>query len=57
MTWQSPPHVIADSLRRMAVGEADIIGKPGFQRVDALRDTARRLGLEEELAIAWQRGI
>lgn len=57
MTWQSPPYIIADSLRRMAAGEADVIGKPGFQRVDALRDTARRLGLEEELAIAWRRGI
>ena len=57
ITWQSPPHVVANSLRRMAMGEADIIGKPGFQRVEALRDTARKLGLEEELAIAWQRGI
>lgn len=57
VTWRSPPHIIADSLRRMASGDADVIGKPGFQRVDELRDTARKLGLEEELAIAWRRGI
>ena len=57
LTWRSPPHVVADSLKRMASGDADIIGKLDFERLDELRDVARKMGLEEELAIAWQRGI
>ena len=38
----------------MAAGQADIIGKAAAVNVPALIETARQLGLEKELAIAWQ---
>jgi hypothetical protein len=48
--------VIAESIRKMAAGRADIIGKSNATHVAALIETARQLGLEKELAIAWERG-
>jgi hypothetical protein len=54
--WRSPLPVIADSIRKMAAGRADIVGKASAHHVPELIETARRLGLEKELAIAWQRG-
>jgi hypothetical protein len=57
VTWRSPPHVIADTLRRMASGQADMIGKGSVPNFDALLKVARKMGMEKELAIAWQRGL
>jgi hypothetical protein len=57
VTWRSPAHVIADTLRRMAIGEADMIGKGSVPNFDALLKVARKMGMEKELAIAWQRGL
>jgi hypothetical protein len=54
--WRSPLPVIAETIRKMAAGQADIIGKTNATHVAALIETARRLGLEKELAIAWERG-
>ena len=55
VTWRSPPHVIADSIRQMAAGEIDLIGMPNLEAVKALVAVARKMGLEKELAVAWQR--
>jgi len=52
--WRSPPPVVAHGIRKMAAGHADIIGKAAAVNVPALIETARQLGLEKELAIAWQ---
>ena len=57
VTWRSPPHIIADTLRRMAAGEADMIGKKFIPHFDALFTVARKMGMERELAMAWQRGL
>ncbi len=57
VTWRSPRHVIADTLRRMASGEADMIGKDSVPHFDALLNVARNMGMERELAIAWRRGV
>ncbi|HWY60597.1 MAG TPA: cupin-like domain-containing protein [Rhizomicrobium sp.] len=54
--WRSPLPVIAESIRKMAAGQADIIGKTNATHVAALIEVARQLGLEKELAIAWERG-
>jgi quercetin dioxygenase-like cupin family protein len=55
--WRSPPAVIADSIRKMAAGQVDFIGKDQTLHVPALVEMARQLGLEKELALAWQRGL
>jgi hypothetical protein len=57
VSWRSPPHVIAESLRKMAAGNLDLSGvfEPGQFR--QLLDAARNLGLERELEIAWKRGV
>jgi hypothetical protein len=52
LTWRSPPHIIADSLKRMASGDADIVGKLDYLLPNDLRDVARKMGLEEEFASA-----
>jgi hypothetical protein len=57
VSFRSPPQVIADSLRRMAAGDLDLTGLYRIDQFRALLDTARRLGLEPELKIAWQRGV
>jgi hypothetical protein len=48
--------VIAESIRKMAAGRVELIGKSTVTQLPALVETARRLGLEKELAIAWERG-
>jgi hypothetical protein len=57
VTWQSPPHVVAKCLGKIARGEIDMIGKTSAPNVQGLVDVARRLGLERELAVAWDRGV
>jgi hypothetical protein len=57
VSWRSPPHVIADSLRKMAAGNLDFNGVFEPDQVRWLVDAARRLGLERELEIAWRRGV
>ncbi len=55
--WRSPPHVIADSVRKMAAGDFEIIGQFDFGTVDQLVNTARKLGIEPELEMAWKLGV
>ena len=57
VSWRSPPHVIADSLGKMAAGNLDFNGVFEPDQVRWLVDAARRLGLERELEIAWRRGV
>lgn len=57
VTWRSPPHVIANSITRIARGEIDMIGKTTAPHFQSLVETARKLGLEHELATAWNRGV
>ena len=52
MTWRSPPHVIANGIKRMARGEIDMFGKTTAPHYQSLVEVARTLGLERELAIA-----
>ena len=55
VTWRSPPHIVADTIRQMALGEMDLIGMPDMTAVRALFDVAQKMGLEKEWEIAWQR--
>ena len=55
VTWRSPPHVIANTIRQMAAGEIDMIGMPDMDKIKALFRVAQKLGLEKEWAIAWER--
>lgn len=57
VVWRSPAHVTARAIRRMAKGEIEVIGKTGAPHMESLRETARRLGLERELAVALERGV
>jgi hypothetical protein len=56
VSWRSPPHVIAEGLRKMAAGNFELYGKFDTDQFRQLLDTARKLGLERELEIAWKRG-
>jgi len=56
VTWRSPSHVIANTIRQMASGEIDLIGMPSnWTAFKALLGVAQKMGLERELAIAWER--
>jgi hypothetical protein len=57
VTWRSPPPVIANAIRKMAIGEMDMVGKAVMPHQEALREMAARLGLEREFAMAWERGV
>jgi ribosomal protein L16 Arg81 hydroxylase len=57
VTWRSPSHVIANTIRQMASGEIDLIGMPNMITVKALFGVAQKMGLEKELAIAWGRRV
>jgi hypothetical protein len=57
VTWQSPLHVIAKGITKIARGDIDMIGKTTAPNFQGLVNAARKLGLERELAIAWNRGI
>ena len=56
--WRSPLPVLADSIRRMASGEIEMIGMHGandeFQRILSV---AKPMGLGNELMTAWSRGL
>ncbi|HWY61725.1 MAG TPA: cupin-like domain-containing protein [Rhizomicrobium sp.] len=55
VTWRSPSHVIANTIRQMASGEIDLIGMPNMTAIKALFGVAKKMGLEREFAIAWER--
>jgi len=55
--WRSPPHVIAESLKKMAAGNFHLNGLFNTAQFRQLLETARKLGVERELEIAWQRGV
>jgi Cupin-like domain len=55
--WRSPPHVIADGLRKMAAGNFDLTGGFNSSQFHQLLEAARKLGLERELEIAWKRAV
>jgi hypothetical protein len=54
--WRSPPAIVADTIRKMAAGRFDIIGKNRATHAAALAEQARQLGLEKEFAMAWENG-
>jgi hypothetical protein len=51
--WRSPSHVIAGDIRKMARGEAELMGSATRAQIGALLATARKLGAEKDLAAAW----
>lgn len=51
--WRSPPHVIAESLRKMARGEGELMGSATEAQIQSLIAAAGSLGVEKELARAW----
>ena len=57
VTWRSPSHVTANTIRQMAAGEIDMLGNTNSFELQVLVDLARKLGLERELAVAWDRRI
>ena len=57
VSWRSPPHVIAESLQKMAAGNFDLMGAFNTNQFRQLLDVARKLGLERELETAWKRGV
>ena len=56
VVWRSPNHVMVDSIRKMAAGEADLIGPINPIQRQNLFDFARNTGVVRELTAAWQRG-
>ena len=57
VVWRSPPHIIADGLRKMAAGNFEMIGDFIQDELGNLLATARSLGLEREFEIAWKFGV
>lgn len=55
--WRSTPEVVADSLKKMAAGQIDLIGMFNVDQFQRLLTLARQLGVERELEIAWKRGV
>jgi hypothetical protein len=55
-TWRSPLPVIAKAITKMARGEVEMLGRNYAKRFQDLADTAARMGLSRELAIASERG-
>jgi hypothetical protein len=55
VTWRSPLHVDANTIRKMATGHVDMVGGPDPAYYPYLLDVARRTGLERELQIGWAR--
>jgi hypothetical protein len=55
VTWRSPQHVIANTIRQLAAGEIDLVGEPFDMRAFlALHEVARKLGLDGDLARACE---
>jgi hypothetical protein len=54
--WSSPPPVVAQDIRKMAAGRADIIGRDTAVHRKELFQLAEMMGLQKELALAWERG-
>ncbi len=57
ITWRSPLPVIAKCINKLAYDDVYMLGKTGAPGFQALLETARKLGLERELKIAWDRGV
>jgi quercetin dioxygenase-like cupin family protein len=53
--WRSPLPIVADSIRKMAAGEVDLMGATSQQQFDSLIAAAGKLGLARELAAAMER--
>jgi hypothetical protein len=53
--WRSPLHVVADTIRKMAAGEIDLMGSASATQMQSLVETARRAGVEQELAATLKR--
>lgn len=52
--WRSPLPVIADTIRKMASGDIEMLGGTSEAQVQALVDVAKQLGLERELEKVFQ---
>jgi quercetin dioxygenase-like cupin family protein len=57
VTWKSPLPVIADTIRKMAKGEIDIIGTIPPDYLLSLLAFAREVGAETEMQAAWDRCV
>jgi len=57
VSFRSPPHVIAESLQKMATGNLELTGIYNTDQFRQLLDAARKLGVERELEIPWKRGV
>ncbi|MBV9549197.1 MAG: cupin-like domain-containing protein [Alphaproteobacteria bacterium] len=57
VVWRSPPHVIADGLKKMAAGDFDMCGLFNIDQFRQLLEAARKIGMERELAMAWKQGV
>ena len=57
VTWRSPANVIAGAIRQMAAGQVSLQGNTDSIDLRVLGDLARTLGLERELAMAWEQRI
>jgi len=51
VAWRSPPHVIADTIRKMTAGEIRMHGYARHTDVAPMLAVARELGLERELSV------
>ena len=54
--WRSPLPVIADTIRRMAAGEMELMGATSLEQLAALKKAAGELGLARELSVALDGG-
>ena len=55
VTFRSPLHVDASAIRKMAAGDAHIVGWAEPSYLPHLLDVAKKTGLERELEIGWKR--
>ena len=55
VTWRSPLHVDAATIRKLAAGEVEMVGGADPAYYPYLLDVARKTGLERELKLAWAR--
>lgn len=57
VTWRSPLHVDAATIRKLAAGEVEMVGGADPAYYPYLKDVARKTGLERELELAWARQL
>ena len=53
--FRSPPAVVANIIRKMAIGDVDLMGSTTSSQLQSLIETARAMGVEAELMTAIKR--